>query len=269
MSHQTPDIARYLPYLRRYARALTGSQERGDHYVRFCLETLIAEPEVLGAGPSSQLQLYKLFHQIWARIAERLDHGEPAEGPMPGRLESYIQALPPAERQILLLTAVEGFSTEDAGEILGIGADRAEELLEAARAQLTDQAVTSVLVIEDEPIIAFDIVRIVTEMGHAVVGTATTKDEAIAMAKAKDPGIVLADIKLGDGSSGIDAVGEILESMDVPVIFVTAYPERLLTGERKEPAYLVTKPFEPDELKVTIYQAILSTKKPASLPAAG
>jgi len=45
--------------------------------------------------------------------------------------------------------------------------------------------------------------------------------------------------------------------MDVPVIFVTAFPERLLTGERSEPTYLIAKPFDPNILQVTISQALL------------
>ena len=65
-----------------------------------------------------------------------------------------------------------------------------------------------------------------------MVGTAASKDEAVAKARSQQPGLVLADINLGEGGSGIDAVTEILRSFDIPVIFVTAYPERLLTGER-------------------------------------
>ena len=58
------------------------------------------------------------------------------------------------------------------------------------------------------------------------------------------------------GGSGITAVTDILRMSSVPVIFVTAYPERLLTGERPEPAFLITKPFEPETLDVAISQAL-------------
>ena len=92
------------------------------------------------------------------------------------------------------------------------------------------QVATTVLVIEDEPIIALDIAGIVRDLGHTVVGIAASQAEAVAMARAKRPGLVLADIHLGEGGSGLSAVNEILKSIDVPVIFVTAYPERLLTG---------------------------------------
>ena len=70
------------------------------------------------------------------------------------------------------------------------------------------------------------------------------------------PGLVLADIQLADGSSGIDAVKDILGRFDVPVIFITAFPERLLTGERPEPTFLITKPFQPETVKAAIGQAL-------------
>jgi len=70
------------------------------------------------------------------------------------------------------------------------------------------------------------------------------------------PGLVLADILLADGSSGLDAVNEILRTISVPVIFVTAYPQRLLTGTRPEPTFLITKPFHPNNVKAIISQAL-------------
>ena len=85
---------------------------------------------------------------------------------------------------------------------------------------------------------------------------AATRDEAVKQARAQKPGLVLADIRLADGSSGIDAVSEILKGFDIPVIFITAYPERLLTGERPEPTYLITKPFLSTTVKATVGQAL-------------
>ena len=70
------------------------------------------------------------------------------------------------------------------------------------------------------------------------------------------PKMILADIQLADGSSGIDAVNDILSTEALPVIFITAFPERLLTGERPEPTFLVTKPFNPDMVKALISQAL-------------
>ena len=115
---------------------------------------------------------------------------------------------------------------------------------------------TDVLIIEDEPLIAMDIEQMVESLGHRVVGTARTHKEAAALFGKTHPKLVLADIQLADGSSGIDAVNEILQSTSLPVIFITAFPERLLTGERPEPAFLVTKPFNPEMVKALISQAL-------------
>ncbi|MES2860336.1 MAG: response regulator, partial [Pseudomonadota bacterium] len=113
-----------------------------------------------------------------------------------------------------------------------------------------------VLIIEDEAIISADIESLVRELGHNVTATATTHDEAVDAVARHRPGLVLADIQLADGSSGIDAVKDILKRFDVPVIFITAFPERLLTGERPEPTFLITKPFQPETVKAAISQAL-------------
>jgi CheY-like chemotaxis protein/DNA-directed RNA polymerase specialized sigma24 family protein len=250
-------VAPYLPYLRRYARALTGSQGSGDQLVRICLETLIVEPERALQDRGSRLALYRLFHEVWRKIAILDPSGDGRHGSSVDGLEEHILALPPIERQLLLLTTLEVFSIQDAAYIVDIEPEEALWLLRTARDGLTAQTATTVLIIEDEPVIAFDIADVVTEMGHKVVGNARTREEAVAAARATRPGVVLADIQLSDGSSGIDAVGDILGSMNVPVIFVTAYPERLLTGEGREPVYLVTKPFDAETLRVTMDQALL------------
>ena len=113
------------------------------------------------------------------------------------------------------------------------------------------------MVIEDEAIIAMDIVDIVTSIGHSVTGVARTRDAAIALAKKERPDLILSDIQLADNSSGVDAVNAILADMgDVPVIFITAFPERLLTGDKPEPAFLITKPFTEEQVRSAVSQAM-------------
>ena len=261
MTDLSREIIRHIPFLRRYARALTGTQKQGDHYVKASLGSLLEDPAKLAANISLRLQLFKFFHdsfQSAAGAAPGADGVDPALSPLPMQL--HLTQLPSRERQVLLLSTIEGFAAHDVGFILGIAEPEAARLLERAKTDLMQQSRTAVLVIEDEPIIAFDIAGTVIEMGHQVIGTAATKSEAVAAAEAKRPGLILADIQLDDGSSGIDAVREILDLFDVPVIFVTAFPERLLTGETTEPAFLVAKPFEPDVLKITIAQALYTRR---------
>ncbi|MET0372811.1 MAG: response regulator, partial [Rhizorhabdus sp.] len=129
-------------------------------------------------------------------------------------------------------------------------------LVSEAISEIDSQTRTRVLVIEDEPLIAMDLESIVRDMGHEVTGVAVTRDEAVALAMEERPGLVLADIQLADDSSGIDAVKDILAEFAVPVIFITAFPERLLTGERPEPTFLITKPFQRSTVKAAISQAL-------------
>jgi CheY-like chemotaxis protein len=164
--------------------------------------------------------------------------------------------LPSNDRAALLLTAVEGFSLAEAGVILGETPEEIEQSIVSTQLTIEEQLASRVLIIEDESVIALDLENLVTELGHKVAGIAATKDEAVSKARAQKPGLVLADINLGEGGSGVDAVVEILRSFDIPVIFVTAYPERLLTGERPEPTYLITKPFLPETVQATIGQAL-------------
>ena len=172
--------------------------------------------------------------------------------PSADALQRNLEALPPASRQAFLLRTVEDFSLDEVASILQVQVDEAARLLDTAGREIADQVATSVLIIEDEPIIALDIESMVRDLGHEVTGVARTHREAVEMVKARPPGLVLADIQLADGSSGLEAVNEILTRIDTPVIFITAFPERLLTGEKPEPAFLVTKPFRPETVKATI-----------------
>jgi DNA-directed RNA polymerase specialized sigma24 family protein/CheY-like chemotaxis protein len=252
-------IAEHLPYLRRYARALCGTQKSGDAYVRACLEAIVADTSVLDPTASPRVGLYRLFHTLWATTNVEARALASAGGDTGASVERRLGQLTPAHRQALLLTAMEGFNVSDTARILGVAEDQVKGMVGQAVREISDQPSTKVLIIEDEPIISLDLQSIVREMGHTVAAIATTRDEAVRAARKTEPGLVLADIKLADGSSGIDAVRQILSEVQVPIVFITAYPERLLTGERPEPTFLVTKPFVPETVRVAVSQALLFT----------
>ena len=171
----------------------------------------------------------------------------------PGAVEEGLSAL---QRQLLLLTSLEEVAIEDAAPIVGATPAEAASQLADARERLRASAATDVLIIEDEPIIAMDIEELVLGCGHRVVGVAATEADAVKLAQKTRPGLILADINLGLGGDGTSAVSRILRHHYAPVIFVTAYPERLLTGETVEPAFVITKPFEPLTLAIATYQAV-------------
>ena len=247
-------LAPHLPYVRRYARALTGDQSTGDNYVRVALEALAAGERQLSPDMTPRVALYHVFHAIWsstgAQLEDTSDLGDTTDA------SSRLMRIAPKSRQAFLLTALEGFTPSEAAQILSADAHGVERLIADAQAEIDAELATDVLIIEDEAIISADIESLVRELGHNVTATATTHDEAVDAVARHRPGLVLADIQLADGSSGIDAVKDILKRFDVPVIFITAFPERLLTGERPEPTFLITKPFQPETVKAAISQAL-------------
>jgi len=248
-------IASHLPYLRRYARAVTGSQQSGDAYVAATLETLIADVSSFPQTSSDRVSLYKVFAAVFGSVRMDLP---PSDSPFAWerRASANLAALPSSERQAFLLTSVEGFTPEETAQILDVAVEDVDLLLAEAARNISRQIATDILIIEDEPLIAMDIEHIVTELGHRVSGVARTHKEAVELFTRTRPRMILADIQLADGSSGIDAVNDILKSEPMPAIFITAFPERLLTGERPEPAFLITKPFNPDMVRALISQAL-------------
>lgn len=249
-------ITPHIPYLRRFARALTGNQVSGDAYVQATIEALVEDPSIFPDELDARCGIFHVFLKIWNSLdinqAGKVDTG-PTEG---GISDRRLSSLTPIPRQAFLLVFVEEFSESDAAAVLGASPEELETLLSQAAVEMAEQVATNVLIIEDEPLIAIDIEDIVEELGHASIGVARTRDEAVQLGKGKKPGLVLADIQLADGSSGIDAVNDLLQGFSAPVIFITAYPERLLTGDRPEPTFLMTKPFQPEMLKAVISQAL-------------
>ena len=270
-------LAPHLPFLRRYGRALTGSQTHGDKYVRATLEAIVAAPDEFPRDVDPRLGLYRMFQGIWnsANYDETGAEGAGYTGSdddEPAAQEAAAQArlsrITPLSRQALLLTAMEGFTPEDAAYLIEVDTDEVESLVAEALREIEKQTRARVLIIEDEPIIAMDIETIVRDLGHDVTGVAVTRDEAVALAMEDRPGLVLADIQLADDSSGIDAVKDILAEFAVPVIFITAFPERLLTGERPEPTFLITKPFQRSTVKAAISQALFFDQNTLPAPQA-
>jgi CheY-like chemotaxis protein len=253
-------IAPHLPYLRRFARALAGTQAAGDSYVAATLEVLIEDPSLFDNSLDSRVALYRTFVGLWNSVGINLKPEGPT-GAGPTAVDRKLEAITPLPRQAFLLCAVEGFSTAEAAAILNIDMAELDRLIDLAGREIAAQVATDVLIIEDEPMIAMDLESIVEGLGHRVTGVARTHAEAVKAVDQHKPGLVLADIQLADGSSGLDAVNEMLESFAVPVIFITAYPDRLLTGERPEPAFLITKPYQPDTVKAIVSQALFFERR--------
>jgi CheY-like chemotaxis protein len=248
-----------LPFLRRFARSLTGSQAIGDAAVVSALEAIIADPSMLDDELAPRVALYKAFLQVLNASMPGDRGAGTSDAPQHSALraaESKLQTLAPKPRQAFLLVAVEEFEPADAARAMGVSEEQLQAYIDEAGRDIARQVATDVVIIEDEPLIALDLMQLVNDLGHRVVRVARTAEQAIEATRTLKPGLVLADIHLADGSSGLDAVNEILRTISLPVVFVTAFPQRLLTGTRPEPTFLVTKPFQPQNVKAIISQAL-------------
>lgn len=250
---QTQELGSNLPFLRRYARALTGTQDSGDRYAAATLEALLSDSSVIDeVGP--RLALFQVFHKIWISSGAPTDNS--AEG-IEGRAQSYLSGLTPNSREALLLFSIEEMSAQEIATIMELTEDEVTALIETARQEMQVAVSGRVMIIEDEAIIAMDLENIVAEMGHRVTGVARTRAGAVELATQEKPDLILADIQLADNSSGIDAVNDILGHFgELPVIFITAFPERLLTGTRPEPAFLISKPYRDEQVVSAMSQAM-------------
>ena len=248
-------VATHLPFLRRYARALTGSQNSGDAYAAAALEAILEDRSIFETGLAPKVALFKTLHMLWAST----DLSTPGDAPtgLEGAAQRHLAKLTPNTREALLLHTIEEFSHADVGQIMEIDEDEVKHLIGIAHREMADSIAGRILIIEDEAIIAMDLESLVSEMGHKITGIARTHQGAVKLGQSERPDLILADIQLADNSSGIDAVNDLLKHFgDLPVIFITAFPERLLTGERPEPAFLITKPYTEDQVRSAVAQAM-------------
>ena len=219
------ELAPHLPFLRRYARALTGSQAHGDAFVRATLEAIVAKPDEFPRDVDPRLGLYKTFHAIWS-TAGIIKEEQGRRGARWAPRASLMRGCrgSPRLRQALLLTALEGFSSEDTAYLIDVSSANVDSLVAEALEEIERQTLADVLIIEDEPIIAMDIETMVPAISATTSPKSTVARRRSRLASAPAPaGLVLADIQLADNSSGIDAVKDIFAEFSVPVMFVTAF----------------------------------------------
>ena len=241
-------VSQQLPFMRRYARAATGDLNSGDDAVESALEELI-KLEFDVAFPAHAVDKIYLFGLLEKQLDERLSSNDDERS-----------------RRAVLLTAMEGFPSGAASKIMQVTQEELQRLMILAERNLVDALATRMLIIEDEPLIASHIKQISESIGHRVIGIASTAKEAVELYRQEKPDIVLSDIQLADQSLGTDAIDAMELPETVPVIFITAYPEKLLRDKAEGPTYLITKPFKTDYVKAVISHALIrADRKKAEL----
>jgi DNA-directed RNA polymerase specialized sigma24 family protein len=178
-------VAQHVPYLRRYARALTGSQNSGDSYVAAVLEALVKEPGVIDVVENPRVALFRLFSAIWNSVAVNNTTDRIVNLRAPDRHLGQISAMP---RQAFLLVSIEAFSEQDAATILNVDRQTLQNLVEESGRELAAQIASDIPIIEDEVLIALDLEHLVESLGHRSIGIARTRSEAIALSKATPRG---------------------------------------------------------------------------------
>jgi DNA-directed RNA polymerase specialized sigma24 family protein len=254
------DIAPLLPHLRRFSRALNGSLESGDAYLTATLQYLIEDPLSFPRDVSPRMALFKVFLDVWSatHLAELPPDPDDASA-----FDRNLAGLSPRTRQAFLLRTVENFSVSEIARIMDLDSGRVSQLLARGAHDIAQELATKILIIEDEPIIAMDLETIVEDLGHHVVGVARARRQAVALAKEREPELIMADIQLADGSSGLEAVNEILTRASKPVIFITGHPGIYLSAmaNRPEPAFLLSKPFSPESVRAAVSQALFFDRR--------
>lgn len=124
--------------------------------------------------------------------------------------------------------------------------------------QDTDGDSSSVLIVEDELIFALDLKQTLTGLGYRVVGIASSQRDAVCQILMHRPDVVLMDINLGSGGDGITAAAEVSRSIDLPIVFLTAYADNDIlrrAGLVAPHGYLV-KPVQQRELHAVVQMAL-------------
>ncbi len=249
-------MEQHLRRLRRYASILTGSKETADRLILNCLEDLAPHPGPLRLD-FGRVDLFRKFHDT---IAEReysfCLSDWPALSAMQTEALGKLACLSKRDRAVLLLRNVEQFEVDDVARIMGLPRGEISRISISASKILAGFEHHLILIIEDEFFIARDLSRIVTEMGHTVCGIVGDADTAIKIAESQKPSLLLADLRLANGEfGGVRAAEQITAATDIPVVFVTAYPDQAEIG-RFNRSMVIRKPFHPASVVHAVEQAL-------------
>jgi DNA-directed RNA polymerase specialized sigma24 family protein len=233
-------VATLVPSIRRYARLLIGSAQTADSYAQTCLERL-----VLTRPPSLTDLRRHMFHTLHCSVCDDEIALDTTTTEANKPLERGFLSLPVAQRAAVLLHEIEHFTLAETALILRRSVEAVREDVTAGRAALhTD--LRAVFIIEDDWMIAEHLGLIAAEIGLRVCGTASERNEALAGVALYRPSLVLSDVDLGGGRvGGLALSDEIQQRFDVPVIFITGYPERVQFHAKG--ALVVTKPVDVKE----------------------
>lgn len=247
----SPPTPRQLALLRRYFRAVVGDQQAGDKLVSSLAPRLLLTEK-------STVALLTAATRLWRQLVK--DDAAPAFSS-----RTIAEALSPAlslERQAGVMVDVFGLTLQQAAGALNRSAGEVTRLLAEGR-RVTGRPIGGrVLVVDDDPLIARHLAGIVAARGAAEVQVAASYDEAVGLASVRRFDLALCDYDLGRGRNGLDVVRVLSAEHDTTCVFVTAYPDEVLSGSDHEPAFVIIKPFR-DEVVAAALSYAVTQDRPA------
>lgn len=239
-----------LAVVRQFSRAVFADRLIGDELLRLTMARVSIDPT---SSSSSVVDMMSAFLHSW-RMAVK----ERVANPTLFSDAALIDSLPvPPEDSRLLLLMVDalGLQPETAAQVIGLKRDPIP-LLHATRNALAVETSATALVVENEPLIAADIRGILDRLGVNVCGQARTAPAAVEKAAANRPDIILADYNLDGNTTGVEAMTQISEVHDCPVVFITGFPDRVLHGDEIEPDFVISKPYTPDNVRAAVVHCL-------------
>lgn len=241
-----------LPPLRRYARSLTGSTEKGDEILVRMIEAAMIAPDRFGLNTETRVPLYALLNLLFDE--ERENGGQPVASPYP--IERALAGLAEEERRVYLLSVLERLPVPDVAAVLAMPPQHVVLGLERARERLRQSLTQRVLVVEDNPVLAMELEGVVSSLGHEVCGTAANPRVALALAAQKPPTLALLDVRLGEGGDGIDLARELRRRGVLRTIFITAFDQELERRCATHLGQVIAKPYSTEAIRGAISRAV-------------
>lgn len=243
-------LGEYLPSLRRYSHAVTGSASEGDALVAALINSLIASPTPLQNGRLMHIELYRSLNAL---LPTHLESGLRADA---GPMRQRVQGLPLQHRQALLLVSVERMSAAETAHILGISEVQVGDLIvEATRMMTSSIPAPEILIVGEHESATDALRRMMDSLGYAISDVAHSLQDALEIPNDRRPGLVLADLP---GQHAIQRLATFAKSLEAPLVYISSTPLQTLAHDLDN-ALHVRKPVDADRVKETIDRAILET----------
>ncbi|MFC4166211.1 sigma factor-like helix-turn-helix DNA-binding protein [Teichococcus aestuarii] len=274
MGSDPADLLPVLRALRRYTHAALGSRVLADRVVEVALNDLLTDESRRPSKRSpGRLRLYRAVQD---RLSSLLDCPPPHPGrlveALPEEAESQAHALvrlwlrrrlrrlTAPQRHALLLCHLEGFTPLQIARILRVDPGAARTLLAQAWAITVPPCPAEILIIEDEMLTALDMSMTMRDLGHTVLGIASSAREAEMLLKDGRPDLILSELRLATGA-GQAMLRQLGAADAAPIVFVTASEEPIPLPGQRAPAFVVRKPFCARHLAMAVCDALAAGRE--------